>query len=203
MLIISPAQLMKTPNPLPPKSDTYLPRVVAPISVLLALTLTTYGLRMWVRVTRRIRLGWEDAVITLSVLLATACCSVDVTICVITRGRHLWYVGLPVLADVAWLAFMYIFLWLWALTTIKVSICLMLLRIKADSRKWYLGLWMLNGCLVSLCLASMVCYLVACDPIEANWKFEYLLKPGHCWDRKRFDRFVDAISCEFSIHWLP
>ena len=199
MLFISPATLLDRPDPLPPRSDTNLPTVIATTTILLTLALTTFVLRIWVRTKHMNLLGWDDAAITLAMVLTLACYGVNLTISVWTKGQHTWYIGLEALAKVAHVSFAFVILWLWAVSVIKISVCLMLLRIKSRSRNWFCGLWGLIGLIVCLSVAITICYLLQCKPIEANWDFKYLLEQGHCWTLDQFLSFTYAFSSESLI----
>ena len=199
MLFITPATLLDRPDPLPPRSDTNLPLVLSVTTVLLVLSLATFALRIWVRTKKVVLLGWDDAAITLAMLLSCACWGTNLAMSIMTGGRHTWYIGLEALAHTARVSFAFVILWLWAVSMVKISVCLMLLRIKPQSRAWLIGLWLLIGLLASLAVAITACYLLQCKPVEANWDFKYLLEPGHCWTLDQFLSFTYAFSSESAV----
>lgn len=59
-------------------------------------------------------------------------------------------------------------LWVWALNVIRISVALMLLRLK-ESLPWKLTLWVIVG--VQLCMLTVgtTMHLVMCRPIAARW----------------------------------
>jgi hypothetical protein len=144
-------------------------------------------------------LGGDDATITLAILLTLACWAINLYVVIVTGGRHTYYIELEDLARVARASYVLVFLWLWSVTMVKVSVCIMLLRIKSRSRPWLIGLWTLIVILIALACAITVCYLMMCDPIEANWDFKYLLQPGHCWTLDQFLHFTYTFSCEYQL----
>jgi hypothetical protein len=113
-------------------------------------------------------LSWYDAAITLAVLVATVCWVFNIYITVVMGGRHTYFVELNVLEDVARVSFVFLTLSLWSVTMVKISVCLMLLRIKVYAKSWLIGLCAMIGTLFPLACSITICNMLMCRPIEAN-----------------------------------
>lgn len=190
--------LANPPNPLPPKSETILPLEITTTTILLALALFTYGLRIWMRTRTNSSLGWDDLTITLAMVLTVACYFGNVVLTIKTGGLHTWYIPENVFEIVAKLSFIIVVLFVWAATMVKISVCFMLLRIKSQSRPWFIGLWSLIIFLLCMVTAVTVCYMVMCNPIAGNWSITLALTdPNACWPQEVFVNFTYAFSCKY------
>jgi hypothetical protein len=93
-------------------------------------------------------------------------------------GRHAIYLDIATMTKVMKVDFA---LWLtsiWSVTFTKISICLMLLRIKR-SPKWTKFLWWLMAVIVLVAIAGCVVQLLQCTPIAGNW--DVYLHETACW----------------------
>lgn len=59
-------------------------------------------------------------------------------------------------------------LWVWALCVIRISVALMLLRLK-ESRWWKSALWTIIGVQVCMLIVGTTMHLVMCRPLSARW----------------------------------
>jgi len=59
-------------------------------------------------------------------------------------------------------------LWVWALNIIRISVALMLLRLK-DSRPWKITLWGLITIQTMMLIVGTTMHLVMCNPISGRW----------------------------------
>lgn len=59
-------------------------------------------------------------------------------------------------------------LWVWAMNVIRISIALMLLRLK-DSRPWKATLWTVAAVQLLMLIVGTTMHLVMCRPLSARW----------------------------------
>lgn len=59
-------------------------------------------------------------------------------------------------------------LWLWGINVIRISVALMLLRLK-DSLAWKCTLWTIVGAQVCMLIVGTTMHLVMCQPISGRW----------------------------------
>lgn len=71
-------------------------------------------------------------------------------------------------------------LWFWSMNVVRISMCLMILRLK-DSRRWKGPLWSLIAVQVALALSATAVNLCYCRPLSAAWESDpdaVCLKPS-------------------------
>ena len=166
------------PDPLP--ADVNLgPTLLAVSGILLALILITTMLRLFVRYWNG-ALGADDYTIAVVTVLCIARFAIQVVqVNKYGNGRHRWYLANDDYVNnnmLGWYAQVLLFA---TMCLLKVSICLLLLRIKNDRRlRIFLyvvmaGLFITNfGCIVIL--------LAQCRPISVYWTGA----GGVCWDTR-------------------
>jgi len=165
------------PNPLPPDENVG-PILLAVSGVLIALIITTTALRIFVRYSLR-ALGLDDYTILVVVVLCLARFAVQVVqVNKYGNGRHRWYLSPEDYMNnnmLGWYAQLALFS---SMCLLKVSICLLILRIKKEKAlKIFLyilmaGLFVTNfGCIIIL--------LAQCRPISAYWT-----GVGECWNTR-------------------
>jgi hypothetical protein len=173
-------------NPMPadmamlPRSDSVLPYVVGTTMVFYILALLTFILRIYSRTRPYMNLGWDDYIMSLAMLLGTGDAIVQVAVVSYTGGRHTMYISHDKLVLAAKVGFLGVPMWVWSMTVLKISVALMLLRIK-ETRKWRIGIWSLIAALAALGFGSTMAMMLQCRPIQANWNVFFRLKPGVCW----------------------
>lgn len=59
-------------------------------------------------------------------------------------------------------------LWVWALNVTRISVALLLLRLK-DSLPWRVTLWAIIGIQACMLVVGTTMHLVMCRPISARW----------------------------------
>jgi hypothetical protein len=175
------AGLLSMHAPPPLDSPSVLPKVIGATTILLGLALLTYGLRMYSRVVPYWNLQWDDHVMTCAVAFTIVNWAVNLDIQLITQGRS--PTSLAMAEQLLKLAYISRHMWNWSVTLIKVSVALMMLRIKQTPR-WRIGISVLVASLLILGLAQMVALLVQCVPIKQNWD---LIGTGTCWSTKHQD----------------
>src|ERR1700753_2523783 len=95
------------------------------------------------------------------------------------------------------LAFVVFFLIIYSNLLIKISIALMLLRIKRDFW-WRLLLWsLITGCIV-VGISATITNIVQCRPTSGFWHLDQRLS-GHCWSNTTFVNISYIWGCRFSI----
>lgn len=86
--------------------------------------------------------------------------------------------------------------YVWSVTSIKLSVAFMLIRIRGESKLWSRGLIAIMIVLVSLAITCSVIDYTHCRPVRALWDFSY---PRSTCDPPSFIRIWQIpTSCEFS-----
>jgi hypothetical protein len=156
-------------------TPSVLPKVVGSTTILLGLALLTYGLRMYSRMVPYWNLKWDDHTMTCAVAFTVVNWAVNLDIQVITQGRN--PTSLVMAERLLKLGYVSRHLWLWSVTFIKVSVALMMLRIK-QTRRWQIGISMLVATLLVMGFVQLIGLLIQCRPLNKNWN---LTGPGKCW----------------------
>jgi hypothetical protein len=180
------------PN-LPPRSHSTAPVVVGITTALLVIALITYILRIYTRCRPYPNLGWDDFAITLAMAITMASWACNVGIQVITGGHHIQYIPVPDLQMVGELGFISMVLWIWALTTLKISVALMFLRIKQTNR-WKFGIWSLITVLIVVGVGSTLAQVLQCLPVKANWDIILKMQGGSCWTEQKQEIVTYSVS---------
>ncbi|KAI9146981.1 hypothetical protein HJFPF1_13010 [Paramyrothecium foliicola] len=164
-----------TPNPLPPDENVGIP-LLALSSTLIAFVIGTTCLRMFARIKNR-AVGWDDYTICLATILAILRLGTQVAQSHHGNGRHRWYIDPHdyMLSNMyGWYAQLLLFS---SICVLKISICLLILRIRGD--RWLkillyaviAGLVVTNGGVIIILLAE-------CKPVG------YWRKGAVCWDNR-------------------
>jgi len=166
------------PNPLPP-DENIGPVLLAISGVLIALILVTTSLRLYVRFLNR-ALGADDYTIALVTVLCVMRFGVQVAqVNKFGNGRHRWYLSSQDYINnnmLGWYAQILLFA---TMCFLKMSICLLLLRIKKDKNlKIFLSILMAG--LVVTNFGCIVILLAQCRPISVYWTGG----GGTCWDTR-------------------
>ena len=163
-----------TDGPLPP-DETAGPALLISSGILMAVALVTTVLRLYVRRRKRM-LGWDDLTLFLTVVLSLARLGLQAVQVAHggVRGGGAYEPAEYIVANMyGWYAQLLLFA---AVCLLKVSICLLLLRIKND-RKLRTLIYSVMGGLVVTNGGVVIVMLTECRPIEAFW-----LGNGECWD---------------------
>lgn len=149
------------------------------ISIILTiLAVATSILRLSVRYGRRI-LGWDDYTITATAALGLGRTIIQIVSVTRGNGQHRWNLSLKNYQYVnflTWLTQLFLFP---MLALLKISICLLVLRIKNQKKLRYF----LTGVIVGLILTNLlpeIVLLAECSPVDAYWMAEE--QDSHCWD---------------------
>ncbi|KAM0350618.1 hypothetical protein ACHAPU_003104 [Fusarium lateritium] len=166
--------LVIPPNPLPPDENVG-PILLGVSGTCLALVIITTGVRIWVRSALRC-LGWDDFTIVVAALLGIARFGVQVAQVQIGNGRHRWFIEAANYMQnnkLGWVAQILLFA---SICLLKVSILLLLLRIK-DSQRVKYSAWAIMAGLFFTNFGCIVILLSECKPVSAYWT-----GVGECWD---------------------
>jgi hypothetical protein len=96
----------------------------------------------------------------------------------LTGGHHIIYLSADTLTRALRLAYIIGFIVSYPNVLIKISIVIMLLRIKT-TKTWRVGLYILLASLILVGIMSTVVNLVMCRPISAFWSLTD--RSTHCW----------------------
>ncbi|VTT62108.1 unnamed protein product [Fusarium fujikuroi] len=181
---------VQPPNPLPP--DQNVGPILPGISgTCLALVIITTSVRIWVRTALRSS-GWDDYTIVLVTLLGVARFGVQVGQVSIGNGRHRWFIEPEDYVQnnkLGWVAQILLFA---SICLLKISILLLLLRIK-DSRRVRYAAWGIMAGLVVTNFGCIIILLSECRPISAYWT-----GVGECWNPRIRIYYIYA-TIAFSI----
>lgn len=167
---------VEPPNPLPPDENVG-PALLGVSGTCLALVIITTSVRLWVRSALR-SLGPDDYTITVVTILGIIRFGVQVAQVAIGNGRHRWYIDAEDYMRnnmLGWFAQILLFA---SICLLKISILLLLLRIK-DSQRVKYAAW---GIMAGLFITNFGCIfilLAECRPISAYWT-----GVGNCWDAR-------------------
>ncbi|KAM5347321.1 hypothetical protein ACJ41O_010326 [Fusarium nematophilum] len=146
-----------------PPAD-YRPVFYAPFCILFAISLLTSVARIYWRCRPERLLKWDDYMLVAALLLTVGTTSLMFVLYAHGRGVE----GLfdpsangPILAAQG-------LMWLWALNTVRISMALMLLRLK-DSTQWQWPLWVLIGVQVCLIIVATTMLFSYCRPFSGSW----------------------------------
>jgi hypothetical protein len=186
----------------PPQSHSTVPVVLGTTTTLLTIALITYLLRIYTRCRPYLNLGWDDLAITLAMAITLANWACNVAIQIQTGGHHIQYIPVSDLQMAGKLGFISMVLWIWALTTLKISVALMLLRIKQTPR-WQFGIWTLIVVLFLVGIGSTLAQVLQCSPVQANWDILVKVHRGDCWTEQKQEIVTYSVSGEnasLSVH---
>jgi hypothetical protein len=172
---------------------------VSTTTTLLTIALITYILRIYTRCRPYPNLGWDDLAITLAMAITIANWACNLGIQIVTGGHHIEYISRPDLETAGQLGFISMVLWIWAITTLKVSVALMLLRIKQTPR-WKFGIWFLITVLIVVGIGSTLAQVLQCLPVKANWDIILKLSGRSCWTEQKQEIVTYSVSgkiCSF------
>ncbi|KPM36912.1 hypothetical protein AK830_g9652 [Neonectria ditissima] len=164
------------PDPLPPDRNVG-PVLIGVSATLIAFVILTTCLRIWVRLSMR-SLGSDDYSIIAVAGLGIARFAIQVAQVRIGNGRHRWYLPKEDYINnnmLGWVAQILLFA---SICLLKISILLLLLRIK-DARWSRYTSWVIMAGLVVTNFGAIIILLAECDPVPAYWT-----GVGTCWDPK-------------------
>lgn len=143
---------------------------------ILILVLTTTALRIAVRA-KRSNLGADDYTIAAASLLTIGRVTCQFISVGYGNGRHREFLSVHAYQRInflTWLTQLFLFP---ILCLLKISVCLLVLRVKSTKALRY-GLWSLMVLLVLSTLLPEIVLLAECDPVSAYW----MSHADRCWD---------------------
>jgi hypothetical protein len=157
------------------ENDDAGPTLLAISIFVLVLVLTTTALRITVRANRR-ALGGDDYTIAAASLLTIGRVTCQIISVQHGNGRHREFLSIEDYQYVnflTWLTQLFLFP---ILCLLKISVCLLVLRIKSTKRLRYC-LWALIVLLILTTLLPDIVLLAECDPVSAYWTSQH----DKCW----------------------
>jgi hypothetical protein len=158
------------------EDDDAGPTLLAIAIVVLILVLTTSALRVYVRATR-FNLGGDDYTIAAASLLTIGRVTCQIISVQHGNGRHREFIAkadYEYINFLTWLTQLFLFP---ILCLLKISVCLLVLRIKNTKPLRY-GLWALIGLLIITTMLPDIVLLAECSPVSAYWKSQH----DKCWN---------------------
>jgi hypothetical protein len=98
----------------------------------------------------------------------------------ITGGHHVLFLSVDTLQKALKIGFITFLFSLWANLFIKISVALMLLRIKSQSFWWRIFLYALIIVSTIIASAFTIVWFLSCRPLEATWTLQLRLTNA-CW----------------------
>jgi hypothetical protein len=111
----------------------------------------------------------------------------------VSGGKHTFYETPPQLRDNLYYSFFTLPLWVWSVSCTKISVLLMLLRIK-QTPVWKRGIAIFITFVVLNGIAITLVQLLQCRPIRANW--DITLPRSDCLPQNHVLNATYIISCK-------
>lgn len=159
-------------------NDNVGPLLMGITGVLTAMVVITTGLRLYVRTMLRI-LGWDDWTMLLTTVIALLRMAVQAVQVAHGNGRHQVFLSsedVEISNMMGWIAQLLLFS---GVCTLKISIILLLLRIK-DDRNLKIFLYAMMAGLVVTNFGVVIILLAECDPLDSYWTGNF----QNCWPTK-------------------
>jgi hypothetical protein len=135
----------------------------------------TTGLRLWIRARERV-LGIDDGTITVAVLLSIVLSTVSILGVHYGKGHHVWYLTTEQTMEISKLSWINQVVLFCELCLIKISICLLVLRIKNTRGLRYF----LYGVMALLVITNIIPIIALCIECQPTWGFWNRKKAQHC-----------------------
>ncbi|TKA83957.1 hypothetical protein B0A55_00238 [Friedmanniomyces simplex] len=161
------------PDPLPPNTDIG-PMMVAIAYAFIFPALITTAFRIWIRARDHV-LGYDDVAISLAACLSIVLSALSIEGVRHGKGRHIWYLDDSQTATIGKLSWINQIVLFCAICLIKISVCLLVLRIKNTKGLRYF-LYAVMALLVVTTIIPIIALCIECRPIEGFWHRTI----GHC-----------------------
>ncbi|KAL8782736.1 MAG: hypothetical protein Q9213_005160 [Squamulea squamosa] len=149
--------------------------------VLISIATILVSLRLWVRSRLTRKIGWDDILITLALIITINGSAFNCKMVSEGFGRHLYYlkkipnqIPRATFWHIIWQPTFFI-----SVTLTRISICLLLLRIFCVNRRWRLCLWGVAALILAISIPSLIMVFTQCRPYGKSW--DPLGIPGYCW----------------------
>jgi hypothetical protein len=113
----------------------------------------------------------------------------------ITGGKHIVFIPKPVIESTLKIGFWTFLIAPIANVFVKLSLTMMMLKIKRHSRTWRWFLWPLIAILVIVIPGSTLPTILSCNPVNAFWHISELA--SNCWPTKNTVYFSYAFGAFF------
>jgi hypothetical protein len=169
------------------------PTLLVLTCILTSLAVTTTSLRCWVRWGNR-QLGLDDGAMAVTTVLAVVRMSIQIISVHYGNGKHRGYVSdhdYKIVNKLTWATQVLLFP---TICLMKVSICVLILRIKDTRALRYI----LGAVITGLVLTNFECLLVLlaeCSPLDAYWNGT---SATHCWPAKVRIYSIYLQACTYS-----
>jgi hypothetical protein len=173
------------------EDDDAGPTLLVIAIVVLILVLTTGALRVYVRATRS-NLGGDDYTIAAASLLTIGRVTCQIISVQHGNGRHREFIAkadYEYINFLTWLTQQFLFP---ILCLLKISVCLLVLRIKNTKPLRY-GLWSLIALLIMSTMLPNIVLLAECSPVSAYWKSQH----DKCWNANVRIYSIYLQTCEW------
>ena len=190
---VHPPQLWHNAHIMARESDNAGPTLLAIAIVVLILVLTTTALRITVRAKRH-ALGGDDYTIAAASLLTIGRVTCQIISVQHGNGRHrevLSKEDYQYVNFLTWLTQLFLFP---ILCLLKISVCLLVLRIKSTKLLRYC-LWALIVLLILTTLLPDIVLLAECDPVSAYWTSQH----DKCWTPNVRIYSIYLQTCMFAV----
>jgi hypothetical protein len=172
----SPRLASKFQSTMAREDDDAGPTLLVIAIVVLIVVLTTSTLRVFVRITRS-NLAGDDYTIAAASLLTIGRVTCQIISVQHGNGRHREFIAkadYEYINFLTWLTQLFLFP---ILCLLKISVCLLVLRIKHTKPLRY-GLWALIVLLILTTMLPDIVLLAECSPVSAYWKSQH----DKCWN---------------------
>ncbi|PVH91816.1 hypothetical protein DM02DRAFT_663580 [Periconia macrospinosa] len=147
-------------------------RVIVSTTIFFIIALSLCTFRIYVRL-RYFSFSWDDGFILAAMICGAGIYITGMISIAHGLGNHSNTLLAWELNKIACITLFETQLYVWAVTSIKISIALLLLRIREWSRSWKRGLTALMIFVASLAVACFVVAFTKCRPVHAIWDFSF------------------------------
>jgi hypothetical protein len=118
----------------------------------------------------------------------------------VSGGKHTYYETPPQLKKTLYYSFFSLPIWVWSVSCTKISVLLMLLRIK-QTPMWKRGIAVFITFVVLNGIAITLVQLLQCRPIKANWDIS--LPRSDCLAQDNVLTSTYIVSCTSALCYMP
>lgn len=153
-------------SPSPCATDDDIGNVLLiPAAFFIVPSVTTTALRLWAR---RNSLGLDDWTILIAALLTIVLNTLSIVGVKHGKGRHVCALDDESIAAIGRYSWVNQIILFWALFFIKISVCLLVLRVKSTaSLRWASGL--ITALMITSTIVACAALLAECKPVSAYW----------------------------------
>ncbi|KAK3110189.1 hypothetical protein LTR53_015777 [Teratosphaeriaceae sp. CCFEE 6253] len=154
----------------PPPDVDIGPMMVAVACAFLVPAIITTSLRLWIRAREQV-LGLDDAAIGAAAILSIALSTLSIVAVKHGKGRHAHYLRKEEIAKISELSWVVQIVLFCALCLVKISVCLLVLRIK-NTRPLRRFLYGVMALLVVTTVIPIIALCIECRPLQGFWHRE-------------------------------